>query len=255
MPDLTVDIMAMGPTFVPGEISFETMTAFWTRGKDEGGAWKDDTYLTPVGAVSIYGAMDGESPMDACTRLGRETWGAAKGYKGQLTDYSGATITATKLDSDFLTNCPRPGGPKCPEGTKEAGTCSDAVEIRGGTLAGAEQFVRETTNENAAMNFAHEFCCLDVAVANRRNLLFGSRPGRSWTATTCRSTTAKPQPNARRHAPHVRVGELRGEGRGGGPLIRRGAPLPSPPPARRRQAPARALRPSPFPRARDGRVL
>ena len=59
-PDLTVDIMAMGPTFqYCNEIDFSTMTAFWTRGKDEGGAWKDDTYLTPVGAMSIYGAMDG----------------------------------------------------------------------------------------------------------------------------------------------------------------------------------------------------
>ena len=71
-----------------------------SRGKTDG-AWNGPDMETPVGATSIYGAMAGESPMAACNRLGMDTWMAAPGYMGQLTDYSGDTITALKLASQF----------------------------------------------------------------------------------------------------------------------------------------------------------
>lgn len=166
----------MGPTFqYCNMIDFSTMTAFWTRGKTDG-AWNGPDMETPVGATSIYGAMAGESPMAACNRLGMETWMAAPGYMGQLTDYSGDTITATKLASQFVTACPRPGGPTCPEGTKEAETCSDAVEIRGGTLAGAQAFIAENPylGAQAAAEFGMEYCCVEEH--HTRRLLFGSQP-------------------------------------------------------------------------------
>ena len=168
--------MAMGPTFqYCNMIDFSTMTAFWTRGKTDG-AWNGPDMETPVGATSIYGAMAGESPMAACNRLGMETWMAAPGYMGQLTDYGGDTITATKLASQFVTACPRPGGPTCPEGTKEAGTCTDAVEIRGGTLAGAQAFIAENPylGAQAAAEFGMEYCCTEEH--HTRRLLFGSQP-------------------------------------------------------------------------------
>ena len=198
-----MNIMAMGPTFqYCNMIDFSTMTAFWTRGKTDG-AWNGPDMETPVGATSIYGAMAGESPIEACNRLGTATWMAAPGYMGQLTDYSGDTITATKLASQFVTECPRPGGPACPEGTKEAGTCSDAVEIRGGTLAGTQAFIAENPYLGAqaaevrralrrprraahprapplppSQEFGHEYCCTEEH--HSRRLLFGSqpRPGR-----------------------------------------------------------------------------
>jgi hypothetical protein len=155
-PDMITDIVAMGPSFesCSPTLDLNELTNFWSE--------------VPTGATSIAGQTSGESPYDACLRIGQAT--NALGYttepRGQITDYNDFAATI-KLDTPAVMDCPRTGGPTCPTGV----TCPDGFETRGGTKEGLYTFLHNTFGHDEAERMAKDECCTQ---RRSRKLLFGT---------------------------------------------------------------------------------
>jgi hypothetical protein len=169
-PDMITDIVAMGPSFesCSPTLDLNELTNFWSRSKDDDGNWLGKDTEVPTGATSIAGQTSGESPYDACLRIGQAS--KALGYttepRGQITDYNDFAATI-KLDTPAVMDCPRTGGPTCPTGV----TCPDGFETRGGTKEGLYTFLRNTFGLEDAEQMAKDECCTQ---RRSRKLLFGT---------------------------------------------------------------------------------
>jgi hypothetical protein len=169
-PDMITDIVAMGPSFesCSPTLDLNELTNFWSRSKDDDGNWLGKDTEVPTGATSIAGQTSGESPYDACLRIGQAS--KALGYttepRGQITDYNDFAATI-KLDTPAVMDCPRTGGPTCPTGV----TCPDGFETRGGTKEGLYTFLHNTFGHDEAERMAKDECCTQH---RSRKLLFGT---------------------------------------------------------------------------------
>ena len=172
----------MGPSFesCSPTLDLNELTNFWTRSKDADDNWLGKDTEVPTGATSIAGQTSGESPYDACLRIGQAS--KALGYtteprgqarlsnsnpscraymtsilptracRPQITDYNDFAATI-KLDTPAVMDCPRTGGPTCPTGV----TCPDGFETRGGTKEGLYTFLRNTFGLEDAEQMAKEY--------------------------------------------------------------------------------------------------